>query len=159
MRFLIELDGPVLRHDVSRLRLHKDLTGEMNIACPDDATVLRLMQRGASDGELLRGAKPAQWREYRKRFDEACELDGWLDHLEPQEGADGELDRLRRYGGCILITAGQNRAKRQDRLDATRLSELFGRMLGLPADRNRWRQKGLRWHGSVQPRPRGAARR
>lgn len=139
MNIIIELDGPVLNLEPGWYASYLDVCGRMGLPRLDQDAYWRHVRRGASDGEILRGAKPAQWREFRAAFDEALTSDDVIRRFEPQANVDEALSRLSRHATTTLVTHGQNREARKAMLDSTGLSDRFGRTLGLPADRTRWK--------------------
>lgn len=140
MHIIIELDGPVLDLEPGWYAAYHQVCGDMGLPRMDQAAYWRLVRRGAPDSEILRGAKPAQWREFRAAFDEAVTEDAIIKRYEPQENVDDSLSRLSRSATTTLVTHGQNREARKAMLDTSGLSDRFGRTLGLPADRARWKE-------------------
>ncbi len=137
MRFIIDCEGPVLDVQPCHWAGYSAACAELGLARMDPASFWRAVRRGAGDGELVRGAKPAKLRDFRRSFDEHRESDECAGCMQPQPGAAAALGVLRRSGQCILVTLGANARARQAILDAADLSVHFSRMKALSADRGR----------------------
>ncbi|HUU84012.1 MAG TPA: hypothetical protein VM243_10965, partial [Phycisphaerae bacterium] len=117
----------------------------------DPGAFWRAVRRGAADGELVRGVKPATLLEFRRCFDDLLESDASLDLALPHADVAAALGTLGRAGECHLVSIGRNRAARQRQLDAHNLSVHFTRMSALRDDRAA-RQQQLRQLADGDPR-------
>ncbi len=134
LRFIIEMTGPIVDPRPRYWTAYNETAGDMGLPRVDPDTFWRLVRSGAPPGQWLRGAKPAQIREFQGRFEQALEADENVALQTPQENCAETLTRLKRRGECVLVTAGANRFARQILLDRLDLSVHFTTMRGLPED-------------------------
>jgi len=136
VKFIIDLDGPVLDPRKRLLRAYVGVTGTVGRQALAENVAYRLIRSGVPDGQLLRGAKPDELREFRRLFDEAAEQDENITLCEEQAHVGEALTRLKKTGELILVTTGSNRFARQLVLDKLDLSIHFSRMLALSPEAN-----------------------
>lgn len=141
MRLIIELDGVVFDTRRTAYAAYALVAGEMKAAKRNEVDFWRLTRTGANAGEFLPGTRPPQWLDYDRRYAEAIETDEHLELLDAQPTAADVLERLRRKATLIGVTLGANRAMRQRRIDALGLDMGFTELHGLPAERDRRRQR------------------
>jgi len=128
------MTGPIVNPKARYWAAYHEVAGDMGLPRVDSGTLWRLVRSGAPLGQWVRGAKPAQIRDFQTRFEEALESDGNIEVQTPQEDAAEALVRLCRHGECVLVTAGVNRPARQVLLDRLDLSVHFAGMRGLPEE-------------------------
>jgi phosphoglycolate phosphatase-like HAD superfamily hydrolase len=134
VKFIIDLDGPVLAVRQRYLHAYTHAAERVQVAPLPDDTFWRLLRNGAADGRLLKAARPEQARKFRTRMEELLEETEAIALCTEAPGAGDALRRLRRFGELILVTTGSNRFARQSVLDRHDLSVHFARMRGLSAE-------------------------
>lgn len=139
MKLIVELDGPVLDVQGAYWEALTTAAQELGLARPDPASFWRIVRGGKPISHAVVGAKPAQSAEFDRRFWEVLEEDRCLNLATPHPGLPETMTALRKHTECTLVTVGRNRTGRQALLDKHAIGQHFMRMLGLAADKSRWK--------------------
>lgn len=134
MKFIIDLDGPVLDIHARHMRAYRDAAAATGHAPMADGPIWRIIREGSQPHRLIAGAKPDEVRRFLATLDEALESDEAIAECTAQPDAANSLDRLKRAGSLLLVTLGTNRPARQGVLDALDLSVHFMTMRCLPPE-------------------------
>ena len=134
MRFIIDLDGPVLGVEPQYFRAYTQTTAESGYQPTARGPFWRVIREGSQFGRLVSGAKPDEIRRFRAAFLEALESDEAIKDCDAQAGVGAVLARLKRAGSLVLVTLGTNRGARQRLLDANDLAVHFMTMRCLSAE-------------------------
>lgn len=137
MRFLIELDGPVLDIAPVMYAAHRIATAEVGWSTLDQATFWRLTRTGGSEANLLPGARPAKTSAYAARFAEVVEQDEVIATATAQPGVADDLRGLASLGPLVGLTLGSNLEARRQVLHRTGLKHSWQRIEVLSADPRR----------------------
>jgi phosphoglycolate phosphatase-like HAD superfamily hydrolase len=135
VRFIIDLDGPVLGVEPQYFRAYCDTAAALgHQPTPPRKTFWRVIREGLQFDRLISGAKPDEIRQFRAAFQEALESDEALGECVAQPETAAALERLKRAGSLVLVTLGTNRGARQRLLDSLDLAVHFMTMRCLSAE-------------------------
>ncbi|MCP4249543.1 MAG: HAD family hydrolase [bacterium] len=135
MKFILECDGVVLNPEPQYWAAYSVACEALGLPRLDRAAFWRAVRRGTREGQLVRGAKPAQLIEFGRRYSEALDSDAAVAAMAPLSDVAVGLTALGDHGPCYLVSTGPNRQKRQDVLDTHNLAIHFTRMKALSDDR------------------------
>lgn len=134
VRFIIDLDGPVLGVEPQYFRAYTETATAAGYRPAAREAFWRVIREGSQFDRLASGAKPDEVRRFRTAFQEALESDESIKECDAQPGVGAVLARLKRAGSLVLVTMGTNRGARQRLLDSLDLAVHFMTMRCLAAE-------------------------
>jgi phosphoglycolate phosphatase-like HAD superfamily hydrolase len=128
MRFLIDMDGPLVDIRPRLYALHKELIGETGLAPRPPEEFWQMIRRGEPLDRHLGQARPAHRDAYGRSFVERCEREDLLalDTMQPEVAQN--LRVLKDMGVCHLITLRLNRQGAQQALDRCDICHFFDQL-------------------------------
>lgn len=121
MKFLLEVDGPILDFEPAHFRAYRDAAAAVGWSTVDAATYRRLVRTKGRDAPILPGASPLKLKDFHARFEVLAEADDVVDLAAARPWAAAVLAALRKLGAVSFLTPGTNAAKRRAKLIADKL--------------------------------------
>jgi phosphoglycolate phosphatase-like HAD superfamily hydrolase len=137
VRFLIELEGPLVDVAAAYQQAHRDVAAGLGWSTLDAGTFWRRLRKEGPTANFLPGAKPLKLARYSQEFAAQIETDETVDRFAARPGLAEELPRLERFGPCRWITVGANLSARQRIMEGAGLADRFAGQAGLNADPRR----------------------
>lgn len=125
MKAIVELDGIVWDVKARYWHAYSEAVQEIGFARTDKTTFWRLIRIGASDGELVRDAKPRHLEAFREHFNRVLEGDDAIGRMTLHDEPADTLRLLREVDAGALATTGVNLDGRGKLLHAGGLSDKF----------------------------------
>jgi beta-phosphoglucomutase-like phosphatase (HAD superfamily) len=134
MKFLLEVDGPVLDFEPAHYRAYREAAAAVGWSAVDAATWRRLVRTKGRDSAMLPGATPLKLKDFYARFEVRAEADDIVDLAVAQPWAAEVLAALRKLGVVSFLTPGRNSIRRRAKLIAGMLIPAAENVVSVEAD-------------------------